>query len=482
MNSLRSRITWLWIVLVAVCMAMLFVLLSADQVGPSALVAQAQSRAAGACGSIRNSVDRLVPPSEDGRSALMDVVVDLSLREADGIEGGVWDAGHGFSAYAYPTYEKGMRKTDIPVAEEPSIERLARQVLADRAPHTVVRQGSREAVVIAACALPRDQVAWTLTRVASAQAVLMQRVTVAAALALGVAALSGAWLLVGLRRWSHNLAGLESELAQRQGDTARIGTRGERDLDRLVLAFNTSAARIEALDADSERLNRELAQADRLAALGRIAAGLAHEIRNPLGSMRLRAENALAVSGETALERRSVALTAVLATVDRIDGLVGSLLALTSPARPLREETDLAPWLREAVEFRREQAERQSTRLESSCPADMKARIDPVALARALDNLLLNALQHTPTGGTISVVIGAADTRWSLTVADTGPGVSEAMRAHLFEPFATGRALGTGLGLATAREIVAAHGGTLVSKTPPEGGARFEMELPWHGY
>lgn len=482
MNSLRARIIWLWTVLVAVCVAMLFVLLSADHVGPAALVAQARRATGAACATLRSSVDRLVPVNEALKPGLMDVVVDLSLRDADGIEGGVWDPLAGFTAYAYPTYEGGTRKTDIPAAEVPSIEGLARQVSTDGGARTLVRQGAREAVILAACALPRRQVGWTLTRVASAQAALMQRVTVAAALALGVAAMSGAWLLVGLRTWSRHLAGLERELAERQGDTSRIGLRGERDLDRLVLAFNTSAARIEALDADSERLNRELAQADRLAALGRVAAGLAHEIRNPLGSMRLRAENALAVAGEKALERRTAALSAVLGVTDRIDELVSALLALARPVKLVPEEVEVSRWLDEAIGLRAEQAERQSIRLEARGAEGLRARFDPQALARALDNLLLNALQSTPAGGRIGVEVAAADAHWTLRVDDTGPGVSDAMRAHLFEPFATGRALGTGLGLATAREIVGAHGGTLVNRPSPEGGARFEMEMPWHGY
>ena len=404
MGSLRLRIGLLWVVLAVVCAAMLLILVGAEREGPAARVARAEAQTRASCATIRGAVDRLVPASDDGTSTLMDVVVDLSLRDAYGIEGGVWDGTHGFTAYAYPTYEGRVRKTDVPRAEMDSIESLGQRIDAEHSALGSVRQGGREAVVLAACALPRRQVAWTLTRVDAAQAATMQRITAAAAIALGLVALAGAWLLVGLRRWSRKLGALEVELASRENEATRIEAKGEPDLDRLVLAFNASAGRIDALDAESERLARELAQADRLGSLGRVAAGLAHEIRNPLGSMRLRAENALAVQGSAAFERRGAALTAVLATVDRVDGLVTSLLTLTRPVRPMREATDLALWLAQAIDFRAEQAVAQNLTLDGVCAPGLQADIDAVALARALDNLLLNALQHTPSGGSIGVL------------------------------------------------------------------------------
>lgn len=483
MGSLRFRIGLLWVVLAAVCAAMLVILLTAERAGPAAQVERAAEQTRVSCAAIRSAVDRLVPAGDDGTTPLMDVVVDLSLRDTYGVEGGIWSAARGFSAYAYPTYEGRVRKTDVPAAETDSIAALARSVDAAHPARSEVRTGEREAVALTACALPRAQVAWTLTRVSAAQAATLQQVTAAAALALGCVASAGAWLLLGLRQWSRKLSALEQALAGRAAETARIEPTGERDLDRLVLAFNASAERIEALNADSERLGRALAQADRLGSLGRVAAGLAHEIRNPLGAMRLRAENALAVPGEAALERRTSALGAVLTTVDRIDGLVSSLLALTRPVTPARESTDLSAWLSEAVAFRAEQAERQGVRLRGTCEAGLRADIDAHALARALDNLLLNALQHTPAGGTVDASIGAAAAdldRWRLRVDDSGPGLAPTLRGRLFEPFATGRPQGTGLGLATAFEIVTGHGGTLVCTESPTGGARFEMELPWH--
>jgi len=99
-------------------------------------------------------------------------------------------------------------------------------------------------------------------------------------------------------------------------------------------------------------------------------------------------------------------------------------------------------------------------------------------MSEALDNLLQNALQHTPRGGTIRIEAVAKDRNLTITVSDTGPGVAQELRANLFEPFAAGRRGGTGLGLAAARDLVTAHGGTLrlLDGGP---GATFEIALPW---
>ncbi|WP_245443005.1 sensor histidine kinase [Methylobacterium terrae] len=104
-------------------------------------------------------------------------------------------------------------------------------------------------------------------------------------------------------------------------------------------------------------------------------------------------------------------------------------------------------------------------------------------MRRALDNLLLNAIQHSPAGGTVRLSGAREDERMRVRVTDQGPGVPEALRGRLFEPFVTGRPDGTGLGLALVREIARAHGGQVRFTAPPPGatgpGATFELDLPW---
>src|SRR5262249_9816081 len=116
-------------------------------------------------------------------------------------------------------------------------------------------------------------------------------------------------------------------------------------------------------------------------------------------------------------------------------------------------------------------------RLAATCEM-AQAVFDPHQSGRALDNLLLNALQHVPEGGRVHMTAALDGERLRLTVSDDGPGVPEEVRAHLFEPFVTTRGGGAGLGLAIVREIVEAHGGA-VRLVPSASGAVFEMELPW---
>jgi len=141
---------------------------------------------------------------------------------------------------------------------------------------------------------------------------------------------------------------------------------------------------------------------------------------------------------------------------------------------------DLQGWLAERLAGVDRLAVQGGVRLALDCGVPGAARFDPVHLARAIDNLLDNALRHAPAGS--AVQLSARRTRTGtllIAVDDDGSGVPEALLPQLFEPFATGRADGTGLGLALAREVALAHGGELrhVARTP---GARFELEMPWH--
>ena len=210
--------------------------------------------------------------------------------------------------------------------------------------------------------------------------------------------------------------------------------------------------------------------AERLAALGRVAAGVAHEIRNPLAAMRLRAENGLAGDDD----RRRRALFAVLEQVGRLDRLLGELLAMTQRRDPVPELTDIGTLLSSCVERHADQAAAAQVRLAAEGAGT--ALLDAALIGRALDNLLSNAIRHTPPGGHVSLRAECRGTALRLVVEDTGPGVAPDLRASLFEPFVTGRADGTGLGLAIARELVEAHGGRL-SLAASEQAARFVIEL-----
>ena len=191
-----------------------------------------------------------------------------------------------------------------------------------------------------------------------------------------------------------------------------------------------------------------------------------------MAAMRLRAENALAGDGS----RLRPALEATLQQVDRVDWLVSEMLAMTQRREAHPHPVELARFLAERIAALAERATAGGITLEQDV-ADARAAFDPELIGRAVDNLLVNALQHTPPGGRISLSARHADGWLTIHVGDTGPGIDPVQRGRLFEPFATGRPDGTGLGLAIAREMADAHGGTL-ELADGTGGAVFILRLP----
>jgi len=199
-----------------------------------------------------------------------------------------------------------------------------------------------------------------------------------------------------------------------------------------------------------------------------VAAGVAHEIRNPIAAMRLRAENALA--GDDA--RRRAALEAILGQVARLERLAGELLAMTQHHEAVAVPTDISGLLEACAADHRDG--RVAITLEAAAGS---IAVDTGLLRRALDSLVQNAVQHAPPGGHVVLRGVAAEGRLRISVIDDGPGVPAALRTTLFEPFVTGRPDGTGLGLAIARELAEALGGELRLDNPGPG-AVFTIDVP----
>jgi signal transduction histidine kinase len=209
-----------------------------------------------------------------------------------------------------------------------------------------------------------------------------------------------------------------------------------------------------------------------LAAIGRVVAGLAHEIRNPIAAMRLKAENALAL-GEDHKDR---ALSAMLGQIDRLDTVLRRLLTATERERPCRKVVALADFAGSCVGAHRELARANDVDLRWHADGGT-CHFDPDQVRSALDNLILNALQAAPRGTAVSVTTSRNAEGVVLSVRDEGPGPAAAISEHLFEPFVTGRAGGTGLGLSIVREVAEAHGGT-ARLAPSPTGTLFEIEIP----
>jgi signal transduction histidine kinase len=406
-------------------------------------------------------------------------VVQIALRDLYGVEGGIWQKDEGSLAYAFPTYEGTGQKTDLPEAERPSIREAAEAAALDGAPFDRRREGRAQTLLLHACPLtgPIPSLsAWTMARVPTTGGQAYLQAMAGLSILLLVVLGSAAWLGRLLLGWSRRLRRLEAALATSSDELPKLDLTGQQDLDRIVEAINRAGTSLADARRTSEALVNQVAEANRLATLGRVVAGVAHEIRNPIAAMRLKAENAVAVGPD--LARKDNALRVIVEQIGRLETLLRNLLSSVQRA-PLVSVpvNDVAAFLTERVELFREQAAEQGLELEVRGDG-AEARFDPARIAQAIDNLILNAIQNTPRGGRVTLCAESTADRVVLSVADTGKGVPEAVRAHLFEPFVTGRSEGTGLGLAVVREIAEAHGGA-VRAVHRNDGTTFVLELPW---
>jgi signal transduction histidine kinase len=233
-----------------------------------------------------------------------------------------------------------------------------------------------------------------------------------------------------------------------------------------------------------------LRRADRLAALGELSAGMAHEIRNPLGSIKGTAEifrDALGVD-----HKLHEFATILVTETDRLDAILTHYLEFARPKEPDPGRAALGPVVSDLAGLLGERARRAGVVLATELPADLPAVAMPAdALRQVLLNLALNAIQAMPGGGRLSIAARAgaperlrrpespgAPAVVHVSVADTGPGIPAEARDRIFDPFFTTKRGGTGLGLAISQRIVQGYRGTIDLKAPAQTGTELLLELP----
>jgi signal transduction histidine kinase len=239
------------------------------------------------------------------------------------------------------------------------------------------------------------------------------------------------------------------------------------------------ATTFEGMVAAIQRARSELVHAERLATIGKMAAHVTHEIRNPLSAIGLNVElleEEVARGGE----KESIALVqAVKSEVDRLSRIAEQYLSVARRPRPNLEPERVDDLVRELCAFVRPELTRAGVVLTVDAPDDLpEIDLDEAQLRQALLNLIRNAREAMPKGGDLTVAVLAAPGGVEIRIDDTGTGVSEELRATIFDPFFTTKQRGTGLGLAVTREIIEAHHGTIACEPREPHGTRFTIALP----
>lgn len=331
--------------------------------------------------------------------------------------------------------------------------RVASVINLDTPPWTVLATGSV------------DEFAAPFSRARSLNLLLVLLVT---------AVVSGAFFLA-IRRATRSLEELTGAAAEvgRGNFTPALPTAGTDEVGRLANAFALMTDKVREMMAQMERSRQ-------MAAIGEFAAEIAHEIRNPLTSMKLNQQRLerLVRSGRMPPEAEEP-IRISLREAGRLDRVVRGILHLGRPRTAERQLYPVRTVVQEALEVIRAQAERQNIQIDAALESgDPLIWGDPEQFRGALLNLFLNAVDAMPDGGMLSSSLAMADGMLELRITDTGPGVSPEARAQLFRPFFSTKADGTGLGLAIALRTVEEHGGRLALDESRPAGTTFLVQIP----
>lgn len=303
-----------------------------------------------------------------------------------------------------------------------------------------------------------------------------------AVLALGILGPIGGLIIGAMvaRAWSRSIAHLSVRLqdvqAQLSEDTGEMTVDFSQDWTGLDRQIDSVVERVKQAAAELQRQRRDILRAEQLAAVGQLAANVAHEIRNPLTSIKMLVGIALRPRSPQPLTEQDLRI--IYEEVGKLEQTVQSLLDYAKPPRVVRKKTSLLQVVDQAVNLIRPKAEQNGVRVNVHAPdGPAPCRIDVGQLGSVVVNLLMNSVDALPMGGTIDVTVEnlGGDVRFS--VADDGPGLAPEVVESLFEPFTSTKPTGTGLGLSICQRIVREHHGNIVYDPRPSGGSRFVATL-----
>ncbi len=273
------------------------------------------------------------------------------------------------------------------------------------------------------------------------------------------------------------------ERAER-GLDVRVNVKSSDDIGRLGEAFNALLSKLEEARRRVERYHYEqMKRADRLASIGEMAAGIAHEIKNPLAGI----AGVIQVLKKDLPpnDQKGAVLDEVLSQVERMDKAVRNLLSFARPTEPKLTQVDVNELITKLLDFLAPQFAKSSIRCERRLAAQLPWLIlDPDLVQQALINIALNSIQAMSGGGVFTVETRTAESAdgkpvaVEIVLADTGKGIAPESLGRIFSPFFTTRQQGTGLGLSITQRIIEQHGGEISVLSAPGKGTSFTISFP----
>lgn len=259
----------------------------------------------------------------------------------------------------------------------------------------------------------------------------------------------------------------------------RLPTSGT-ELGRISGSINALADTIARQQTEADSLRKRIEQAEKLAALGQLVAGVAHEIRTPLSLIRTRIQLWQRGMGSRRVKSFTPdAMKAVLGELDRVEEIVRKLLYFSKQRALRKQSIDIREFLETTLDALTADFRRKKIRVERDLAVEgVVCEADPAELREVFFNLFQNAIDALPSGGTVSVRVRSHAEDLLVIVEDDGAGVPPSHADRIFDPFFTTKETGVGLGLSIANEIVRSHGGRLEYSASPGGGSRFSVILP----
>ncbi len=318
--------------------------------------------------------------------------------------------------------------------------------------------------------------------------VIVQRLTWGLLLVGIGAPLSGLLLGYAVARGLHHSiyqlsVGIRDAAGRLNRELGSVTVEEDGDLPGLERRMQDVVAEIERVVGQLQQREREVLRAEQLAAVGQVASGVAHELRNPLTSVKMLVQTGLEGERPSGLPPEDLAI--IEHEIRRMEACIQTFIDFARPPRSERRQADLVEVVQRSLTLMEGRAHRQKVTLRADLPsAPLPLFIDPDQIHQVLINLLLNALDALPRGGTVELTVsnpqanGKPDRTVEVRVCDSGPGIAPRIQERLFEPFVSSKETGLGLGLSICKRLIEVHGGAIRGANDPVGGAVFTFTLP----